>query len=425
MKHAITIILLLLVISVIRCGTANIVDESIQELLKNKAYFELSKEFNLYKHELSAKLKLEVEAHLFNVFNKNEKSIEAVELVLEDFGDEMSDSSLVKLLLVNSDNFMKLFEYKKAFETNRHILEKYPEALDSAMRADLLNMNRIFEPLFDARPQHLSVIANDTIPITRDKAGLMNIDVEIDDTTYDFIFDTGAGMNVIKKSFALELGLTILETSIDVKAATGKIIKSSLVVIDSLQFGEILVTDAVFLVMEDEMLEFPQIDYFPLAVIGFPVIKELGEFSITKTDFLSVKKEPTPGNFTNMRLDGLSPHVYLFNGKDSLEFAFDTGATKSHFTSAYFEKYRKDIESSSNIDSVTTSSAGGSKRHATYLLDNTNLFIGAQKAVLNSIHVHTQINETFDGVYGNLGQDLISQFDLMTMNFQDMYLKFE
>lgn len=401
------------------------VEDNVFGLLKNKQYFELRDFLTENKQFLSKKTLWTAQAFIDNVFNKNSQSNDIIENLMRKYRNELSDSLKAEILLVQSDNYLKLFEYKKALESNNRILKNYKSVIDSIKLADIETMNNIYRPLKNIGPQKVMIASDNYIPIKRDIAGLMNVEVNIHDSTYDFIFDTGAGMSVIKRSFARKLGLKVLETSIDVKAATGKIVKSELAVVDSLNIGNILVMNSVFLVMDDQMLEFPQIKYFPLAVIGFPVIEEFKEFTITKSDTLIVPVEPTKNQLANMRLNGLSPNVYLYNGNDTLEYAFDTGAKRSHFTSSYFKKYQTELVKKAKKDSVTTSSAGGAKTHAAYLIDSCYLFIGDKKATLNNVYVHKDYNDTFKDVYGNLGQDLIKQFDKMTLNFESMYLKFE
>jgi clan AA aspartic protease (TIGR02281 family) len=425
MKYLSYLFFLIFLITNCQPKTNSSAEKELISLLGKKKYFELRAAFSEYKDHISKEIALEIEAHLLNTFNKNVGSNATVDQLLSEYRSQLSDSTISKLLELKADNYLKLFDYKNALDVNNLNIEKYGHTLDSATMANLKNMNNIYEPLTDVQAQKVSVLKDSKIPIKRDVAGLMNVEVLINDANYDFIFDTGAGMSVIKKSFAQELGLNLLETSIDVHAATGKIVKSSLVIIDQLKFGNILVENSVFLVMEDELLEFPQIEFYPLAAIGFPIIEELNEFSITRSDTLIVNKIPSHSAYSNMRLDELSPNIYLFNGKDSLEFAFDTGATKSHFTSDYYDKYKSDIESSYKPDSVTTSSAGGSKIHASYLIDSATLYVGPRKAVMKNIQIHTDFNKTFENEYGNIGQDLIAQFDKMTMNFVDMSLQFE
>jgi len=395
------------------------------QLLQEERFFELREAYHNNSESLSKHSDLLIRAQLLNTFNQNEESNEVIDELLALKKAELGDSLKMELYFLKADNYLKLFDYESGYKTNLLLNETYEHLMDSVEYAGTVTMMNITNPLRHVPPQVVSVQNDNHIPLTRDVAGLMNINVKFGSEYHELIFDTGAGMSVIKESFAEKLGLEKLETSIDVNAAQGAVIKSSLAVSDSLYLGEILVTNAVFLVMEDEMLDFPQINFFPLGAIGFPVIEELGEITITRSDTLIVPREPAKATFSNLRLDGLQPFVYLYNGSDTLEYSFDTGAVKTHFTSNYFNMYKDEIERSAQPDTITTGSAGGSVERHTFRLDSAVLHIGQELAVLRGVHVHPEYNETFSDVYGNLGQDLVSYFDSFTLNFKEMFLKFE
>lgn len=425
MKQAFALLALIFLIATCTKHQNKGVERNMIHLLQNQKYFELRNVFNEYKHVVDEQISLQVEAFLLNTFNQNSLSNQKIDNLINNYQLILTDSLKGELLILKADNYHKLFEYNKAYEVNNEFLQKYTSSFDSAKIADVNNMQKIFEPLINIAPQKVIINTDNIIPITRDAAGLMNVNVSLKDSTYSFIFDTGAGMPVIKRSFAEQLGIKMLETNIDVNSATGIVVKSSLAVIDSLSIGNILVLNSVFLVLEDYMLEFPQINYFPDAAIGFPIMEEFKEFTISKDDTLYIPLTPNHSEMANMRLNGLSPNVYLYNGKDTLEYAFDTGATKCHFTSDYYNKYKEEITAMAQLDTITTGSAGGMLDHEAYKLDSTSIFIGDNMAVLKGSYVHTNHMETFKDVYGNLGQDLIKQFNSMTLNFEDMYMKFD
>ncbi|MCP4312426.1 MAG: hypothetical protein GY790_14275 [Bacteroidetes bacterium] len=409
------------------CSTEVNLEKEAQLLqyLEDQHLFKLRKVYDLNTESISRKADLQIQAQLLNTFNKNRKSNEVIDELIELYEDELTDSLEVELFTLKADNYFKLFDYKSGYMTNKFLLEELGHVMDSVELAGHVSMKNILEPLQHVPPQVVKIQNDNLIPLSRDVAGLMNISVRFGQENHNMIFDTGAGMSVIKKSFAQQLGLEMLETSINVNAAQGSVVKSSLAVSDSLYLGDILVTNVVFLVMEDEMLNFPQISFFPLGAIGFPVIEELREISITRADTLIVPKEPGKAGLANLRLDGLQPLVYLYNGSDTLEYSFDTGATKTHFTSNYYHRYKDEIERIAHLDTISTASAGGRMEHHTLRLDSTMLHIGQETAVLKDLHVHPEHNETFGKVYGNLGQDLVRYFDRFTLNFEEMFLEFK
>lgn len=400
-------------------------EDKLLALLQNKSYFELNQEFKNQESELSPKVNFLIEAHLLNTFNKNRASLESIQLILDNHESKLTDSIMAKLRMVEADNYLKLFNYREALRVNDLILDNYKYLLDSTEISGVNTMSNIYRPLVDTKPQEVILTSDETIGLKRNHVGLLNIEVNVKGDSYDFILDTGAGLSVIKKSFAEKLGYQILETTIDVKSATDKIVKSSLAVIDTLQIGGIIVTNSIFLVVEDEILDFPQFDFFPLAAIGFPIIEEFGDMTFTKKDELIVRSQEAIEKWPNMRLESLSPNVYLYNGQDSLEYSLDTGAKKTHFTKKYFDKYQEAIMSQGKIDSVTKHSGGGARTTVVYRLPLVEITIGSSIARLENPGIDTKNNTTFENVYGNIGQDLIGQFDEMTLNFKNMTIEFK
>ncbi len=59
-------------------------------------------------------------------------------------------------------------------------------------------------------------------------------------------------------------------------------------------------------------------------------------------------------------------------------------------------------------------------------LNNCSIKIGGKETSLDNLKVFTvPIREEDKFFYGNLGQDIISKFDVLIINFNKMYLRFE
>jgi len=136
-------------------------------------------------------------------------------------------------------------------------------------------------------------------------------------------------------------------------------------------------------------------------------------------------KYSTPNNLNNLAFDGSTTLISVIKGSDTISFHFDTGATGSEFYSNYFDRYKSEIIKNGKPDTVETGGVGGSVKTLDYILPVVNLKIGEKKIQLKDVAVHT--NPTFKGqrYNGNIGQDVIGQFDEMILNFNSMYLLFK
>lgn len=401
-------------------------EKHLQNLLDKKEFFRLNKVLQQNPSYLSKEKKLYFNAFVENAFNKNEESISSIQTLLKDFALSLNDTMRAELLMVQQDNYYKTYEYKKAGKTGEEILVKYRNVIDSIKIADIENSNIIWNALVDVQKQN-AIVKNETqIQWKRDKANLMNVPVKFSDSLYDFIFDTGANISTINTTLAKKFGLQIFDVTFDVGSSTGKQNKTSLGMADSFYMGDILIKNAVFLVVPDEMISFPSIGYYVNGIIGYPVIEQLKEIRINKNGVITIPTKSVKSNLNNLALDGLMPIVSFITDNDTLCFHFDTGAKHTDLFKPYLDKYKDEVMSKGILDTVKIGGGGGIVETEVYKLPYFNIFICNKKVVLQDVDVRTKnIDATGDIFYGNIGQDLISQSDEMILNFEYMYIDFK
>jgi predicted aspartyl protease len=167
--------------------------------------------------------------------------------------------------------------------------------------------------MHDRKPQSVIKKADTRLPLKRDIAGLWNIPVNINDSTYGFVFDSGAGISVISHSFAKKLGIEIIP-GFEVPVAgglNGIMTRSKLGIAPLIHIGEIEFRDVLFLVFPDSSLSFAKGYYTINGIIGYPVINGFSSFSISG-DEISIPKSPESKSVKrNLVIDGLKPVIYL------------------------------------------------------------------------------------------------------------------
>jgi len=248
--------------------------------------------------------------------------------------------------------------------------------------------------------------------------------IQVDSIKEDFIFDTGANLSTVSESQAKKMNLTLFEQSVEIGSSTLNEIQSKLAVADSLYVGEILFENVLFLVMPDEQLTFPEIDYSIKGILGFPVIQQLGEVHLKKDGKLFIPKTVSKKADQNMFLEGLNPVVEVLSENDTLLFTFDTGAAHSELSYKFFNEHKKDIEKKGELQTNERGGAGGIVTVNEYALMNFPFTIGKHKTSLDKIPVTLEeygFNKYFDG---NLGQDIFIKFNSLIINFEYMYIDF-
>ncbi len=399
-------------------------EPTLENLYQNKHYFELRDELSVIKNNKTPEI-LFYRGVVANKFNESKKSIELLQKFLKE--KNADKKKIVQAYQLLADNYTKTFEYGKAADAYRVLLEKFKTDLSAEEAASFENVRGLWHALRNTSPQTVSIKQDTEIQGKRDKAKLLNIPVESGTQKLDFVFDTGANLSTMTISTAEKLGLKIIEADVSVGSSTDIDVKSKLAVAPEIKIGNVIIKNAVFLVMEDKSLYFPQIDYQIHAIIGFPIIKSLGRITLSRDDkILVAAKRTAKKSAPNMLLEGLFPLVSgVYKGKRMI-FVFDSGATASTLYAPFYKAETEEIKRVSEPQRAKFGGAGGNREVTAHKLKNLHLEIGGKIAKFPEILVVTEIfNNQSNFFYGNLGQTLINQFEQMTLDFDAMELKFQ
>jgi len=127
----------------------------------------------------------------------------------------------------------------------------------------------------------------------------------------------------------------------------------------------------------------------------------------------------------NLAFDGSTTVVSVINESDTLSFHLDTGATGTEFYGNYFSRFKTRTIEKGRLEIVESGGVGGSIETQVYILPSVNFEIGGKKIELKEIAVRTESAFKGQKYNGNIGQDIIKQFDEMILNFELMYLDFK
>lgn len=400
-------------------------ENRLESLLKDREFFQLRLLLDKNADRISAPKKQLFTAYAENAFNQNSRSAAIIQQLLKD-ENLLDDSIKADLLLVQRDNYIKMFEYAKAAETGKLVIGSYGHLLKEKKLHDIKNLNKIYEGLAQTPAQGVVLSSATTINGKKDKLGLVNIPVRTGSKTYEFVFDTRASISTIMKSYAEKLELTILDVKYQESSGiTGNSFEARLGVADSLYIGTLLVTNVVFQIVPDEILSFPFMDYAIHGIIGFPVITQWKEVHINRDGKIVIPAEQTKTGLKNLAFDEATTVVSLRTEDDTLSFHFDSGATTSALYYNYFNKYNSKVTSTAKTDTIQLGGAGGVKQTPVYILPSYVFYINNREVTLKNIHVLTSAPYAGQKYNGNLGQDLFGQFNELIFNFEDMYIDFK
>jgi len=428
MRSITFLVLLALMISCSQKKSESASDHSLVETrmakwLKDGEYFRIGSELERSAHVLpKAKLKF-YQAFVEGAFNHRAIAISLADSLLKGTDPMLTDSARVELLLLLRDNYFKSFQYREAAATGRTIVTNYKSILGDRLH-DIENDLIIHDGLKDVAAQVVTV-KEVNLKWKPNKLGLIEIPIKTRGETLAIIFDTRAHLSTVTESFARKLHLRILDTSFEESSGiTGIKFQARLGVADTLFLGDVMIQNAIFQVLPDEQLHFPSLNFTLDGILGFPVITQLKEVHIFQNGDFVISPTTEPGKFKNLAFDRSTTAMSVVNDADTLTFHFDTGATGTEFYGNYFNQFKEKTMSNGKLEIVESGGVGGTIKTEVYILPVVNLRIGETKIELKDIAVRTKPSFKGQKYNGNIGQDVIKQFDEMVLNFEDMYVSF-
>ena len=398
--------------------------DKLYDLYSSKKYFKFISQFK------------EVE----NSLNKNEKNIcnvfyyslinnpaESEKYFIQDIisNTEIHDTIKRDLCTVSIFNNVWLGDYKKSVDYSKILLTSYSAYIKEKDKEDYENSLLMWEAMQGVGKQEVIRKDETKLNMKRDLAGLYNIPVTYNNETFDFVFDTGANFSTITESYAKKLDLVFSGGTIKVGAITGIKIDSRIAWAKSFFIGNMEIKNALFLVLKDEDLSFAGGVYKINGIIGFPVIAEMGEVIISKEGELDVPLTPSVTNKNNLLIDGFNPLVEVDYKNNPMCFTFDTGAKTTMLYIPFLKDYEKEITSEYKLEDIKFGGAGGDIKVPGYNLKNVELKIADDKVVIPGLSLISEsLKDKEEVFYGNLGQDFISKFDKMILNFKYMSIDF-
>ncbi len=392
-------------------------------LFNQKEYFKLNSEYSQSKSLLPDGENLLISGLLDRIFNKPAESNEKLERLLKTYPTALNDSALMEIYQAQMLNYVSLFDYKNAVAVTSKLLAGFKSMLDSTDTEDFKNAGIIWESGKEIKPQTCVKSGDTKLEIEKDLAGLNNIKLKVNGVESEFIFDTGANFSTITESLAKKMKLKLLEGKLKVGTATDIKVDAGLAYAESMEIGNIKYQNVLFLVLPDEALTFAGGFYKIDGIIGFPVIKEMQEISLTPAH-LYVPMIPSEKETKNLCLNSFMPVINVTHNNDSLAFTFDTGARTTCLYQKYYEKYKGYIDSNYEVENLEAEGAGGKQIVKGFILDKVLLNSAGISKQLTGVKLYSEKFKDKDKYfYGNMGQDFFSGSDRLTINFKYMYVE--
>ena len=260
--------------------------------------------------------------------------------------------------------------------------------------------------------------ANETItlPLTKSSSGSPVIPVKINGVEMKFWLDTGAGMSVLSSDVAEMLNIKpVIEKQGEAVTATTIKVGYQPTVIDSLQLGELLITNHPAIIIDESNLKFKLLGLFTVmkidGIIGWNAIKNFSLELNYKEDTATIKK-PVKNDNSGKNLFWLGyPFVLLKSeGGVPLCFGLDTGARTSSITKNIFRKLK--FENLKNIDK-SVGGAGGFENITAKEIPGLTLLSDSTKFTFKNIQTLPAKGAVFFLPDGILGADIFNNSSII------------
>jgi predicted aspartyl protease len=334
-----------------------------------------------------------------------------------------SDSLNAEMLQLHFQNDIRLFKYKTADSICNILLFHYQEVIPPSVLAGIRNTGQITAGLVNVAPQTIERKGDLDIAYKRDLVHLIRIPVTMNKETTDFIFDTGANFSTISESCAKKMGVRTLNAKFSVTTSSRSALESKLGVADELKIGDVIFRNVVFIILPDKSLKFAGGIYKIKGIIGLPVIAQLKHIEITKDYHLKSTENYQGNHAVNLGMEGNTPFVAVTFFGTSHVYIFDTGAGGSALGNRFYETY-KDSLTNAEEGTAHIGGAGGVEKVKTRSVKNVHYKLDGASGVLKTLTVQLSgITDALGNYKGIVGQDIFMQWNVMTMDFEKMYLE--
>lgn len=422
-------------------------DVRIGQLINESNWFELEHELKTAPADsISPFLRQLATAMAHHYFNRPDSACTVLADLLNNHQQELGDQTMSTVILLSTnlarighyndaaDLLQNLYDQLTAMRTDSTLTEPY-KAQAQQYRA-LAACGSFYQPLHESDEYHIPMVIDDN-----DGQHSIEMDGSINGKEGHFLFDTGAGGNLITPKLAKEYELRSLDTDITV-AGVGGLKEGGYAIADTLRIGGLTWLNVPFAVIDtqtghEEADKYNEKFQLP-PVIGLPVMFCMQEILL---DFahreLVVPAIPTRNPFAKSNLlrtdtEGLQLKTTDETG-NHVYFHFDTGCYYTYMQPTWYKRHKKEVDSAGVPDSLRMAGIGGVSITRTYKLPHMKIRIGNGTTMIDSVNVNTGIDlhtrqlkttSFSDGAEdGVIGLNALEKFSKVIINLKDMYLE--
>lgn len=421
-------------------------DERLMNLLADHQYFRVQSSLGQLPPEQAQFYR----GILANRSNDLKTSIELLAPLLDQVvaSGDVAHEKLLRLAL--SEDYLRLGEWAQAAQAYQALDGRLHDNLSSDEREEIEMPLKMLPLAKDDPPMTADPCEPFRLQVSDNPLGLLDIPVFIDANSRAWMLDPTQPFNLIDRSTAKAVGLTISADVTTIHTLTGRPIQVHVTVIPRFTIGgRLTLRNMTAFVYDDADYYFPHSGYQVEGVLGYPALAAMGRLTVsdnaiqvdpaaeveTKADDDRLKTGArffldgdeiivALGNAANLAAD---PPVREASGTgteppkedDERMYAIDAGSQQTYLTSRWFDEHAADFNSQKTV--MFTFPGDQSPPQPAYVAESVPLMVGSARIDLHYISVLTEpFGSAHDDVYGVLGIDALDQLKSYTFDYRTM-----
>ena len=398
---------------------------------------------------------------LANRSNHLDESIKFLEPLLDQVTKGANLAHQKELRKTLAEDYLRLGEWRKAAAAYQSLESTLKDNLTQDDQDAIELPLKLLPLIAENSPAIVEPCDPFKLQVSEDPLGLVDVPVFVDARSRNWMLDPTLPFNLIARSTAKEVGLSISGASATITTLTGHPMQIHSTVVPRFTIGgRLTVRDMQAFVYDDKDYYFPQSSYQVEGVLGYPALAAIGSLTVNSdnTIFVRPAKQIAPpakddqlttgasfyldgdqvivalGRASSAEEDATSPQIPNAPGQgtglaartdtavhdDERMYAVDAGGQQTYLTSRYFDENAGEFN---NQKMAMYSLLGAqSPPQPAYTAENVPLQVGDSIITLHFIRVLTQPlgSAALDDVYGILGTDALGQLKSYTFDYRTM-----
>ena len=426
-------------IGIILCCIGNIsahtnIDFRVSEALNSSDWFELRRIHNEKEDSIMPMLNAFSEAMIACYFCNPDSACNSIDKLIYSYSQEIGADNVINMTLFKAAQLAKKGDYHNAKNIISDLLSKYDFGASSSYFHELLqqyaaldsigNINSITKLSSDV----IIPFCLDTIQVKGKLNYAIMMEAKVNGTPLKILFDSGAGVNVVREETAQKLGIEKLDLS---ASAFGiGLVQGKYAVADRIELGNMCIENVPFhlftITSGVDSIDNKYMSHLDM-ILGIDFMNLFDELQIDfrKSQIRIPHKVSETEDYEVQNLCGGTRETFIVEAKINGELfnvGIDTGAGGTILENRYYQRFKDYIDTTCESDTLRQAGAGGIKIEKGYKLRKVNIGINGVSSEFQELMVSTEPNE-YGKHYATIGMDYFTRFSKIIINIKNRFMR--